>query len=806
MKKRFLSCILAAALVLSCLSLGAFAGDADAAQEVASGQCGDDVYWTLTPDNVLTISGSGDMYYALYSSNPWYSYRSSIKTVVIEEGVTSISAYAFFYFTALESVEIPEGVTSIGFCAFYNCSSLESAQLPDSLVYVGAGAFLDCTSLTSITIPAGVSEIKADAFYYCTSLSSITFEGSAPECDEMVFANVWATVYYPADDDTWTDDVMDTLSTNASLTWVSYEAESAVSRTDDADDEKEQDTSGGVSEVASDQCGDDAYWTLTSDGVLTISGSGEMWDYQDNLSYYDYLEDVTEVVVEDGITYLGNSAFGNFFYLTSVTLADSVESIGPVAFCLCTALEDADLGNGVASIDYLGFANCESLTEIELPQSLTYIGYGAFQACSALAEVELPSGLETLCYQAFAWCSALENVTFSSDAPTVYGASEVEGITYSSGIFAGTNDITIYYPAGNDTWTSAIMSTISEDAEGTVSWVSYDADEDDDASAQDDTNAQEDSDGEETTEDPEGLAEDETAAGTDADEGADGAGTVSVESVVAEGTPDTSASVDEDALIDYVLTDEEKEILESGGLAEFTLAVSSADEDVSGEDLEIAKAFIAQESIIEEYGELTIGLCLDISLCLTITDSEGESAARSVSDTGTDYTITVTLPDELINTDENTQRTYYVIQIHDGKAQILEADYDAENGTITFEADKFSTYVVAYRDKTGQDADADAAEAGASKQSTDTAAAQADADAAEAGSKSASASANDSSSVGTSASETGAASETSSSSTEVTSVKTGDEAKVVFWLAAGILAAAAAVLLSAAAFRNRRTW
>ena len=762
MKKRIISCIIAAVLILSCLSFTAFADDADTAQEVASGQCGDDVYWTLTSDNVLTISGSGDMYYALYSSNPWYSYRGSIKTVVIEEGVTSISAYAFFYFTALESVEIPEGVTSIGFCAFYNCSSLESVQLPDSLSSIGAGAFLDCTSLTSITIPAGVSEIKADAFYYCYSLSSITFEGSAPQCDEMVFANVWGTVYYPDADDTWTEDVMDTLSTNASLTWVSYEAESDAAKQNGTDDEEDQDASGEVSEVDSGQCGDDAYWTLTSDGVLTISGSGEMWDYQDNLSYYDYLEDVTEVVVEDGITYLGNSAFGNFFYLKTVTLADSVEYIGPVAFCLCTALEDTDLGNGVTSIDYLGFANCESLTEIELPQSLTYIGYGAFQASSALVEVELPSGLEILCYQAFAWCSALESVTFSGDAPTVYGASEVEGITYSSGIFADTNDITIYYPADNDTWTSEIMSTISEDAGGTVLWVAYDADEDD-------------------------------------------VSTVSVETAVTEGTPDTSAEVDEDALIDYVLTEEEKEILENGGSAEFTLEVSSADEDISEEDKAIAEETVADDEVIEEYGELTIGLYLDISLYLTITDSEGESATRSISDTGTDYTITVTLPDELINTDESVERTYYVIRIHDGEAAILEAVYDEENGTLTFAADKFSTYAIAYKDSEAQEAEADAEEAGQSRQDTDISGEEADADAEEAGSGTAIVSANDENSVAANLSEeeTTAASDSSadtSSETSSSSADVGDHSNLLFWLIVGMLAAGS---LAAEAVRRR---
>ena len=84
----------------------------------ASGTCGDNLTWTLTDDGTLTISGTGSMTGYSYDEAPWYSKRSSIQSLIIESGVTSIGRNAFFDCTRLTSVTIPEGVTSIGTYAF----------------------------------------------------------------------------------------------------------------------------------------------------------------------------------------------------------------------------------------------------------------------------------------------------------------------------------------------------------------------------------------------------------------------------------------------------------------------------------------------------------------------------------------------------------------------------------------------------------------------------------------------------------------------------------------------------------------
>ena len=136
----------------------------------ANGTCGDNLTWNLT-DGTLTISGTGAMTnYSSSSSVPWSSSHSSIRTVVINEGVTSIGDYAFRSCNSLTSVTIPNSVTSIGDYAFEYCSSLTSVEIPNSVTSIGDYAFRYCSSLTSVEIPNSVTSIGSSAFSGCSSL------------------------------------------------------------------------------------------------------------------------------------------------------------------------------------------------------------------------------------------------------------------------------------------------------------------------------------------------------------------------------------------------------------------------------------------------------------------------------------------------------------------------------------------------------------------------------------------------------------------------------------------------------------
>ena len=121
-----------------------------------AGVCGENLSWTLA-DGKLTVSGFGDMYWYDMGSAPWYPLRESIRSVAVEEGVTSLSYCSFFYLT-----EVTE------------------AALPGTLRTIGGMAFYGCRSLPEVTIPAGVSEIGDDAFFGCRSLSAIRVDEENP--------------------------------------------------------------------------------------------------------------------------------------------------------------------------------------------------------------------------------------------------------------------------------------------------------------------------------------------------------------------------------------------------------------------------------------------------------------------------------------------------------------------------------------------------------------------------------------------------------------------------------------------------
>ena len=123
---------------------------------------------------------------------------TSLTSVYIPDGVTSIGNYAFYYCTSLTSVYIPDGVTSIESSAFYGCTSLTSVYIPEGVTSIGGGILGECTSLTSVYIPDGVTSIESSAFYGCTSLTSVYIpegvtsigEGAFLECTSLTSVHI----------------------------------------------------------------------------------------------------------------------------------------------------------------------------------------------------------------------------------------------------------------------------------------------------------------------------------------------------------------------------------------------------------------------------------------------------------------------------------------------------------------------------------------------------------------------------------------------------------------------------------------
>ncbi|MCD7903255.1 MAG: leucine-rich repeat domain-containing protein, partial [Oscillospiraceae bacterium] len=117
-------------------------------------------------------------------------------------------------------------------------------------------------------------------------------------------------------------------------------------------------------DVESGTCGENVTWTL-EDGVLTISGEGEMEDYAyGGTPWYSQLESVTTVVIGNGVTSIGEYAFYGCSSIESITISTSVTSIGSSAFEDCTSLMSITIPNSMTSIGSYAFEDCTSLTSI----------------------------------------------------------------------------------------------------------------------------------------------------------------------------------------------------------------------------------------------------------------------------------------------------------------------------------------------------------------------------------------------------------------------------------------------------------
>ena len=175
-------------------------------------------------------------------------------------------------------------------------------------------------------------------------------------------------------------------------------------------------------------CGRNLSWHLTDDGVLTISGIGKMndYNYRDGSPWKN--SGVKRIIIGDGVTTIGRSAFTGCSSLTSVTIPNSVTTIGNSAFRGCSSLTSVTIPNSVTTIDNLAFYGCSSLTSVTIPNSVTTIGGYAFSSCSSLTSITIPNSITTIGRQSFGDCSSLTSVTIPNSVTTI-GYSAFSGCT-----------------------------------------------------------------------------------------------------------------------------------------------------------------------------------------------------------------------------------------------------------------------------------------------------------------------------------------------------------------------------------------
>ena len=155
-------------------------------------------------------------------------------------------------------------------------------------------------------------------------------------------------------------------------------------------------------------CGVNVNWKYNSERNLILYGNGEMWDYGIHSSPWDkYRSDIFKVIIENGVTSIGDSAFYQCVGIQSITIPDGLKSIGKFAFGYCSNLTSITIPDGVTSIGGSAFANCSSIKNIEIPDSVTSIGYYAFSHCSKLTKITIPDSVTSIADNAFTGCNNL---------------------------------------------------------------------------------------------------------------------------------------------------------------------------------------------------------------------------------------------------------------------------------------------------------------------------------------------------------------------------------------------------------------
>lgn len=173
--------------------------------------------------------------------------------------------------------------------------------------------------------------------------------------------------------------------------------------------------------IAEGTCGDALTWTLDAEGTLTISGTGRFDEKWGNYQYpwYDMRSSITNVILEDGITYIPLQAFESCKNLTDITIPDSVDHIDPYAFASCENLKTVRLPAALKSIGYSCFQSCKSLEQIVIPDNVTNISEYTFASCEKLKTVHLPAALESLEHECFSRCESLEQIVIPDNVKVI---------------------------------------------------------------------------------------------------------------------------------------------------------------------------------------------------------------------------------------------------------------------------------------------------------------------------------------------------------------------------------------------------
>ena len=484
---------------------------------------------SMMPVSVFAASDGLTIQDGVLTGVTWYDYNCPTE-ITIPEGVTTIGQAAFSGRSSkLKKINLPSTLTTIEEMGFADCYALESLELPESVKSIGNSAFYDCRALESINIPEGVISLGEQTFYLCENLETIKFlspfslliegdytfgycglseirlpsvytlpTGTFYYCDKlemielpeqlktigdnafMLCSNLNSIVIHN-NVETIKADAFDgcTALTNVYYTgseeeWNAIEIENGNNYLLNAEIHYNQ-----VGTIASGYCGGEGdgsnlAWTLNSEGLLTISGEGEMKDFSNSTPWYLYRSTIKQVIIEDDVTSFDDNAFNYLSELEKIVVGDGITTIEGGSFKTCKKLNTVVLGENITEIGNSAFRYCSSLKNIVIPDSVTVVDNYAFASCSKLESIILGDNVETIGGSAFESCKSLKTISFPNGVTSIKAwtfdhCSSLTDVFFSNGIekiesyaFMDCEAITdVYYSGSEEEWSTVSVGGLN---------------------------------------------------------------------------------------------------------------------------------------------------------------------------------------------------------------------------------------------------------------------------------------------------------------------------------------------------------
>lgn len=385
----------------------------------------------------------------------------NVRSITIPASVKSIGDGVFYQMDSLVSVRVASKNTEYSSAGkvLYNKDKTEIIKfcgqdekmciIPDDVTKIAPYAFANCYMLESIMFGENLEEIGKNAFA-SSCLTNINYKGTEEEWREINidssngaltgatnninFESVLATgIDISENEITIAKNESYLLSAsilpeNAAFHYIEWTSSDTSIAIVDSYGNVTGCKAGVVTITAksvdggfTDTCtanitdggfaGNSVFWSISSDGkTLTLSGSGSTYDFGSiTQGWINYGDTIETVIVEEGVTYLGNYIFSDFYNLKNVTLPSTLTYVGYYAFNGCHSLSEIYIPASVKTIGDSAFYDCYALKKVSLCEGLSYLGASAFNNCNSLETVIIPDSVTTMGDYCFAYCGSLKS-------------------------------------------------------------------------------------------------------------------------------------------------------------------------------------------------------------------------------------------------------------------------------------------------------------------------------------------------------------------------------------------------------------